>query len=54
MLNNPKVVNIGVPQESILGPLLFVVFINDPPEVCNEASIKIVYADDTTFGIWGV
>ena len=38
----------GVPQCSVLGPIFFLLHINDLPKIINKTSAPLIFADDTT------
>ena len=45
-------ITMGVPQGSVLGPILFLIFINDLPYCLSKAKFTL-FADDTTLAVQG-
>jgi hypothetical protein len=50
--SNMLAINCGVPQGSILGPLLFLVYINDLPDICKKC-FPVFFADDSNLFVSG-
>ena len=46
-LSSPAIMKTGIPQGSGLGPLLFLIYINDLPKCLNAGSKADMFADDT-------
>lgn len=49
VLSEPKEVILGLPQGSILGPLLFLIYVNQLPNIMNN--LCVMFADDATIFI---
>ena len=50
MHSKARKVTCGIPQGSCLGPLLFIIYLNDLEE-CLQSSRASIYADDTSLTI---
>jgi len=51
--SNWKMIKCGVPQGPILGPLFFLIYINDLPTLINKDNNMVLFADDTSIQIDG-
>ena len=47
VISETKLISTGVPQGSVLGPLLYLIYVNELPNISNQFS-TCLFADDTT------